>query len=87
MKKIKKKLNNDIVENENEKIILFFQLIFRNEIKIEIKHISNIVENSNTFNVINITFQFNIFKINNYAIINEFIDKTKKLKEYEKFEN
>ena len=48
--------DNDIVENENEKIILFFQLTFWNEIEIEIKYISNIVENSNTFNVINIIF-------------------------------
>ena len=48
--------NNNIIKNENEKIILIFQLIFQNEIKIKIKYILNIVENSNTLNVINIIF-------------------------------
>ena len=56
MKKKSLFFNNDVVKNENEKIILFFQLIFLNEIKIEIKYISNIIKNSNTFNVINIAF-------------------------------
>ena len=48
--------NNDVIENENKRIILFFQLIFRNKIEIEIKYILNIVENLNAFDVINIIF-------------------------------
>ena len=67
--------DDNVVENKNQKKFLLFQLLFKDKNKIIIKHKLNVLKNKNTLDIIYLAFKFDIFKIDNYIIINKIIYK------------
>ena len=57
-----------------KKIILIFQLILKNEIKIIIEYILNVFNNENAFIVNFFIFKFYFFKSRNYCEFINFIN-------------
>ena len=60
-------LNVNIFKYKIKKIILIFQLILRNEIKIIIEYILNVFNNENAFITDFFIFELHLFKIHNYC--------------------